>query len=81
MTVFTICNAVLEKKVVIYYKIFDKHRYSSSNGSFYAFCVNLLKKKDPKVITQKSRYPCTYVVWYELLDVVYPYEGSDLKVK
>ena len=46
--------------IYIYYKNFDIHRWPSPTGSFYAFCVNLLKKKDPKVIDQRSWYIYTW---------------------
>ena len=45
--------------IYIYYKSFDIHICSSRTGSLYAFYINRLKLKDPKVIGQRSWYICT----------------------
>ena len=47
--------------IYIYFKSFDIHICSIQTGSIYAFCINRLKKKDPKVIGQRSWY--IYSLW------------------
>ena len=38
---------------------FATHRCLSLTGSFYALCINLLKRNVPKVITWRSWYICS----------------------
>ena len=60
VTVFTILICSRKKWfqafIYIYYNSFDIHRCSSPTGSFYPFCINLLKQKDPKVINKRLWY-------------------------
>ena len=65
MTLFTKLICCSRKKgiqafIYIYYKRFDIHLWSSRTGSFYALYIKRLKKKDPKVIDQRSWYKYSY---------------------